>query len=104
MILIFMVTTKPRDDETSVRRLVGREGGRPFHADLAELLLVERDVVREGFQELLGVQRSHDGPAVDLHVWTPGNDPAQVDHELAGRMDDVREVDVLTLRAVVIER
>ena len=50
------------------------------------------------------MERRHDRPAVDFHVRSSGNDAAQVNHEFTGRMDDVREVDVLTLRDVVIER
>ena len=54
-------------------------------------------------EELLGVQRRHDHPAVDLHVRLPRYDPPQVDDELTRRMDDIREVDVLPLRDLVVQ-
>src|SRR5438094_8453113 len=89
---------------TSVRRLVAREGRlRAVNADLPELLLEEGDVVREGLEELLGVERGHDDAAVDLDVGLPRHDAPEVDDELARRVDDVREVDVFALRDGVVE-
>src|SRR5207244_12648385 len=96
-------TARPRDRETSVRRFAAGEPLRAFDADLAEFLLVELDVVRQSLDKLLCVQRRHDGPAVNLHVGTARHDSAEVDDEFAGRVDDVREVDVFALRDVVIE-
>src|SRR5690349_24797676 len=49
------------------------------------------------------MHRRHDHAALDLHVRTAGHDAAEVEDEFAGRMDDVREVDVLALRGRVIE-
>src|SRR5213082_3156239 len=89
---------------TSVRRLVAREGRlRAVDADLPEFLLEEGDVVREGLEELLGVQGGHDDAAVDLDVGLARHNTPEVDDELARRMDDVREVDVLALRHGVVE-
>src|SRR5881628_1744149 len=96
-------TSRPRNRATSVRRFVCRKRLRILDANLAELLLVEADVVAQSLEELLGVQRSHDRPAVDLHVGTPRNHAAEVDHEFAGGVDDVGEVDVLPLGNVVVE-
>src|SRR5947207_2562682 len=74
-----------------VRRFVHRELGRRVDADLAELRLVQPDVVRQRLEELLGVQRGGDHAAVDLHVRTAGHDAPEVDHELARGVNDVRE-------------
>src|SRR5689334_10827294 len=72
-------------------------------ADLAELLFEEREIVRERLEELLGVQRREDHATVDLHVAPPRHDAPEVDDELARRMNDVREINILTLRDRVVE-
>src|SRR2546423_13978749 len=88
---------------TSVRWFVRGEDRRAVDADLAELLLEDGDVLRQRLEQLFGVERRHDHAAVHLHVLPAGNDAPEVDHELARRMNDVREVDVLPLRHGVVE-
>src|ERR1700686_1190781 len=86
-----------------IRRFDAGERLRRFDANLAEFLLVERNVVGESLEELLRVQRRHDHAAVDLHVRASGHDASQIDDELARRMNDVREIDVLPLGNVVVQ-
>src|SRR5438105_3354053 len=77
--------------------------GARLDADLAELLLEQRDVVRECLQELLRVQRSENHATVDLHVRPAWYDAAEIDDELAGRVNDVGEIHVFALRDLIVE-
>src|SRR3954471_22292507 len=98
-----MILTRAMFTPRLVERLVRREDRRAVRADLAVLLLKDGDVLRQRLEQLLRVQRRHDHAAVDLHLRPPRNDPPEVDYEFAGRMNDVREVDVLPLRDGVVE-
>src|SRR5262249_57468492 len=103
MILMFMVARLPTWQPSVRLRLVHRELRRRVDADLAELRLVQPDVVRQRLEQLLGVQRRGEDATVDLHVGAARYDAAEVDDELAWRMNDVREIDVLALPDVVVD-
>src|SRR5450759_528027 len=72
--------------------------------DGAKGLLVQRDVLRQGIQELLGMERGGQDTGKDADVRPPGHDAAEVDHELRGVVDDVREIDVDARRDALVDR
>lgn len=64
---------------------------------LAELLLVAHDVLLQGKQQALGVLGGEDDAAAHLRLGHAGQHTREVEHEVAARMGDYREVCIFSL-------
>src|SRR5262245_14840757 len=71
--------------------------------DLAELLLVLLDVLRQGPAQLLGDQRRRDEARQNLDVRPARHDPAEIEDELRAVVGDAAEVDVDPLGDRVVQ-